>query len=66
MTQEIRQPDVPWAPAHVTAEHLRALTPPRCAVLLAAITAVHGPEATPDDYARAAFHALPAPAVAAP
>lgn len=27
MTQEIRQPEVPWAPARVTAEHLRALTP---------------------------------------
>ncbi|MFG3403732.1 DUF6354 family protein [Streptomyces sp. NPDC048142] len=39
---------------------------PRYAVLLAAITAVYGPHATPADYARAAFHALPSPAVAAP
>jgi hypothetical protein len=38
---------------------------PRYAVLLAAISSVHSPDATPDDYARAAFHALP-PAVAAP
>ncbi|KAB7839467.1 DUF6354 family protein [Streptomyces mobaraensis] len=39
---------------------------PRYAVLLAAITAVHGPDATPADYARAAFDTLLSPAVAAP
>jgi Family of unknown function (DUF6354) len=39
---------------------------PRYTVLLAAITAVHGPDASPGDYARAAFHALASPDVAAP